>query len=184
MKLPPRAGTSFLPVFFMGKRRKSNDEGVSGCEDGSPFDRSGCHCRSRIISISIRFSPRKFPASSKNISTSAIKPAFDEVRFIHGKGKGVQRNIIRALLAKHPDVIRFTTPRSKPAVGARRWSFLKVNCESTSLGRRTDHRPCALYQIEKRNGDSDGDETVGEVESRPVIVRPVDIEKIDHFAVE
>jgi DNA-nicking Smr family endonuclease len=30
-----------------------------------------------------------------------------EVRLIHGKGVGVQRNIIRALLSKHPAVLSF-----------------------------------------------------------------------------
>ena len=35
-----------------------------------------------------------------------------EVRLIHGKGAGVQRNIIRALLRKHPAVLSF---RDAPA---------------------------------------------------------------------
>ncbi len=41
-----------------------------------------------------------------------------------------------------------------------------------------------LVQAEKRKGDADGDETVGDIECRPVIVTPVDVEEIDHFAVD
>ena len=30
-----------------------------------------------------------------------------EIRIVHGKGIGVQREIVRALLAEHPNVVRF-----------------------------------------------------------------------------
>ena len=96
-----------LALFFMGKHRKSK------CRRCLRLRRRLCHSSirssfpSRIISISILFSPRKFPASSKNISTSVKQAGFREVRLIHGKGKGVQRNIIRALLEKHANVESF-----------------------------------------------------------------------------
>ena len=36
----------------------------------------------------------------------------------------------------------------------------------------------------KHNSDADGDEAIGDVESRPVVIAPVDVEKIDHLAIE
>jgi dsDNA-specific endonuclease/ATPase MutS2 len=37
----------------------------------------------------------------------AAAHGFDEVRLIHGKGKGVQRAVVQSLLARHPLVARF-----------------------------------------------------------------------------
>ncbi len=90
----------------MGKQRKSNDKvgPVAKTARHSPIRLS---FPSRITSISIRFSPKIFPASSKSISISVKEAGFHEVRLIHGKGKGVQRNIIRALLEKHANVESF-----------------------------------------------------------------------------
>jgi DNA-nicking Smr family endonuclease len=38
---------------------------------------------------------------------AALEAGFDEVRLIHGRGIGVQRESVRALLARHPDVLSF-----------------------------------------------------------------------------
>jgi len=37
----------------------------------------------------------------------AVRKGFPEVRFIHGRGIGVQREIVRSILEKHPDVLTF-----------------------------------------------------------------------------
>jgi DNA-nicking Smr family endonuclease len=37
----------------------------------------------------------------------AVQRRFTEVRIIHGRGIGVQRQIVHTLLAKHPDVLSF-----------------------------------------------------------------------------
>ena len=42
----------------------------------------------------------------------AVKRGFDEVRLIHGRGKGVQRANVQAMLAGHPLVASF---RDAPA---------------------------------------------------------------------
>jgi DNA-nicking Smr family endonuclease len=38
---------------------------------------------------------------------AAREAGFLEVRLIHGRGIGMQRQSVRALLAKHPDVVAF-----------------------------------------------------------------------------
>lgn len=38
----------------------------------------------------------------------AVRKGLGEVRLIHGRGIGVQREIVRSILEKHPDVIEFT----------------------------------------------------------------------------
>jgi DNA-nicking Smr family endonuclease len=37
----------------------------------------------------------------------AVAKGFREVRIIHGRGIGVQREIVRSLLSKHPNVVSF-----------------------------------------------------------------------------
>lgn len=39
---------------------------------------------------------------------AALEAGFREVRLIHGRGKGVQRNRVQQILAGHPGVERFT----------------------------------------------------------------------------
>jgi len=38
---------------------------------------------------------------------AAVKAGFREVRLIHGRGMGVQREIVRSLLSRHPHVIDY-----------------------------------------------------------------------------
>jgi len=53
------------------------------------------------------FQPKEIPSVVEEYLDQCREAGFQEVRLIHGKGKGVQRNIIRALLEKHPDVESF-----------------------------------------------------------------------------
>jgi DNA-nicking Smr family endonuclease len=53
------------------------------------------------------FQPKEIPSVVEEYLEQCKEAGFDEVRLIHGKGQGVQRNIIRALLEKHPDVKSF-----------------------------------------------------------------------------
>jgi DNA-nicking Smr family endonuclease len=50
------------------------------------------------------FQPKEIASVVEEYLDQCKEAGFREVRLIHGKGKGVQRNIIRALLEKHANV--------------------------------------------------------------------------------
>ncbi len=54
------------------------------------------------------FLPRDVPDVVRDYLDAALAAGFVEVRLIHGKGIGVQRERVRALLASHADVEAFT----------------------------------------------------------------------------
>lgn len=58
------------------------------------------------------FRPRDVLAVVADYLEEAAQRGFDEVRLIHGRGKGVQRANVRALLSGHPLVAGF---RDAPA---------------------------------------------------------------------
>jgi DNA-nicking Smr family endonuclease len=67
-----------------------------------------------IVSIPIEdwidlhtFSPREIPSLLEEYLLECQKKEFTEVRIIHGKGKGVQMNIVHSLLRKSPLVESF-----------------------------------------------------------------------------
>jgi DNA-nicking Smr family endonuclease len=53
------------------------------------------------------FSPREVSDVVTEYLYQAVQRRFPLVRIIHGRGIGVQREIVRALLRKHPDVLGF-----------------------------------------------------------------------------
>lgn len=53
------------------------------------------------------FRPREVKEVALSYLEAALEQGFEEVRLIHGRGIGVQREIVRKLLANHPDVERF-----------------------------------------------------------------------------
>ena len=54
------------------------------------------------------FSPRDVVSVVEEYLEAAAGKRYREVRLIHGKGKGVQRAAVRALLARHPLVAAFS----------------------------------------------------------------------------
>jgi len=58
------------------------------------------------------FRPRDVLSVVEDYLEAAQEKGFSEVRLIHGRGKGVQRASVRALLAQHPSVESF---RDAPA---------------------------------------------------------------------
>ena len=53
------------------------------------------------------FQPKDIASVVEEYLAQCKEAGFNEVRLIHGKGKGVQRNIVRALLEKRADVESF-----------------------------------------------------------------------------
>ena len=53
------------------------------------------------------FRPRDVRSVVESYLEQAIEAGFREVRLIHGRGIGVQREIVRSLLTRHPQVLEF-----------------------------------------------------------------------------
>jgi dsDNA-specific endonuclease/ATPase MutS2 len=53
------------------------------------------------------FAPRDIPSVVEEYLEQCKQAGFKEVRIIHGRGTGVQRNIVRGILEKHPLVLSF-----------------------------------------------------------------------------
>jgi len=53
------------------------------------------------------FHPRDVRSVVESYLEAALEAGFREVRLIHGRGIGVQREIVRATLARHPSVLGF-----------------------------------------------------------------------------
>jgi DNA-nicking Smr family endonuclease len=57
------------------------------------------------------FRPRDIPGVVDAFVTAARDAGLDEVRLVHGRGKGVQRGIVQATLDRHPAVAEFWDDR-------------------------------------------------------------------------
>ncbi len=65
------------------------------------------------------FQPRDIPDVVVDYIEAAAEKGFREVRLIHGRGKGVQRQRVQEVLAKHPLVESFRdAPGSRGGWGA------------------------------------------------------------------
>ena len=53
------------------------------------------------------FQPREIQIVVEEYLYQAVQRGFREVRIIHGRGIGVQREIVRSILSKHPSVTSF-----------------------------------------------------------------------------
>lgn len=53
------------------------------------------------------FQPRELPDLMEEYLYQAVQHGYREVRIIHGKGIGVQRHLVHAILAKNPYVVAF-----------------------------------------------------------------------------
>ena len=65
------------------------------------------------------FRPKDVRSVVESYLEEAVAAGFDEVRVIHGRGIGVQRQIVRSLLEQHPAVASFTdAPPERGGIGA------------------------------------------------------------------
>lgn len=61
------------------------------------------------------FQPRDVPSVVEEYLAAAVERGFRAVRIIHGRGAGVQREIVQSILRRHPSVAAF---RDAPDRGA------------------------------------------------------------------
>lgn len=71
------------------------------------------------------FSPKEVRAVLEEYLLEAHKKGFLEVRVIHGRGIGVQREIVRSVLSKHPLVASFRDARPEAGGWGATWAVLK-----------------------------------------------------------
>ena len=53
------------------------------------------------------FAPKNIPSVIEEYLRECLAAGIFKVRIIHGKGAGVQRNVLRSILEKHPAVVSF-----------------------------------------------------------------------------
>ncbi|MGH7409996.1 MAG: Smr/MutS family protein [Candidatus Methylomirabilis sp.] len=53
------------------------------------------------------FAPKDIPSVVEEYLAQCRQAGVFEIRLIHGRGTGVQRAVVRRLLANHPDVVSF-----------------------------------------------------------------------------
>ena len=53
------------------------------------------------------FQPKEVAVVVEEYLYQAVQKRLREVRIIHGKGIGVQREIVQSILRRHPDVVAF-----------------------------------------------------------------------------
>jgi dsDNA-specific endonuclease/ATPase MutS2 len=53
------------------------------------------------------FRPRDIPSVVEEYLQQCVEAGILQLRIIHGKGSGTQRNIVRSALKKHPRVVSF-----------------------------------------------------------------------------
>ena len=59
------------------------------------------------------FQPREVKAVVEEYLFQAVQRGFSEVRIIHGRGVGVQREIVHSVLKTHRDVVSFKDAADK-----------------------------------------------------------------------
>ncbi len=86
----------------MSRNRTDPPEPSSTEPADSPFDDSIVLPIEDAIDLHA-FSPRDIPSVVEEYLEQCHQAGFHEVRLIHGRGKGIQRRVVRTLLEKHPE---------------------------------------------------------------------------------
>jgi len=64
------------------------------------------------------FSPKDAASVTEEYIRACLEQGIDEVRIIHGKGKGAIRRTVHALLENHPDVVDYRLDSGPSGWGA------------------------------------------------------------------
>jgi len=91
----------------MSQNKKERPEKSSTSErSDSPF--SGLVVLPIEDSIDLHaFSPQDIPSVVEEYIEQCLRAGIYKARIIHGRGKGIQRQIVRSLLENHPRVVSF-----------------------------------------------------------------------------
>jgi DNA-nicking Smr family endonuclease len=90
----------------MNKRRKDKADNSDSFETDSPFGEPVEIPSQDSIDLH-PFQPKDIPSVVEEYLEQCKQAGFHEVRLIHGKGTGVQRHVVQALLQRHPAVDSF-----------------------------------------------------------------------------
>src|SRR5262245_43427159 len=90
----------------MRRRGKNKHLETSGTDRESPFTEPIVLQIEDSIDLHA-FAPKDIPSVVEEYLGQCALAKFREVRIIHGRGTGVQRNIVRSILQKHPLVLSF-----------------------------------------------------------------------------
>lgn len=80
--------------------------GFPGQSDDSPFNGPVVLPIEDTIDLHA-FSPKEIPSVVEEYLEQCRRAGIYEIRLIHGRGKGIQRQVIRSLLENHPLVLSF-----------------------------------------------------------------------------
>jgi len=91
----------------MSPSTKDRSEKPSGSQEfDSPFSEPVVLSIEDSIDLHA-FSPKDIPSVVEEYIEQCARAGIYEVRIIHGRGKGIQRDIVRSILEKHPLVLSF-----------------------------------------------------------------------------
>ncbi len=90
----------------MSAEKKEPLTGSETSEPDTPFDEPVVVPIEDSIDLH-PFSPKDIPSVVEEYLAQCRAKGFYEIRIIHGRGKGIQRRIIRSILERHPQVSSF-----------------------------------------------------------------------------
>ena len=91
----------------MSQRKKNQSEKSSDSEGPeSPFKEPVVLPIGDTIDLHA-FSPKEIPSVVEEYIEQCVRAGIYEVRLIHGRGQGIQRQTVRSILEKHPRVLSF-----------------------------------------------------------------------------
>ena len=87
----------------MGENDKNKPKQSSGDDDESPSDEPVVLPLADVIDLHA-FQPKEIASVVEEYIEQCAQAGLRQLRIIHGKGLGVQRNAVRSVLSKHPAV--------------------------------------------------------------------------------
>ena len=90
----------------MGSRKRDSEESPANAGEDSPFNEPIVVPIEDSIDLHA-FAPEDIPGVVEEYLEQCRRAGIYEVRLIHGRGKGIQRQIVRSILEKHSLVLSF-----------------------------------------------------------------------------